>query len=38
MEIFYIYKEASLDNKLNDKYAIFPNIMFGNVIKIENHN
>ena len=38
MEIFYMYKEASLDNHLNDKYVIFRNIMFGNVIKIENRN
>jgi len=33
MEIFYVQKEASLDKQLNDKYTIFPNIIFNTILK-----
>jgi hypothetical protein len=33
---FYIYKEPSMDNQLNDKYTTFPNIIFDNILKKEN--
>ena len=34
----HVHKEALIDKKLNVKYAIFPNMMFGNLIKIKNRN
>jgi len=36
MERFYVHKEASIDNRLNDKHTIFPNIIFDTILKKEN--
>ena len=36
MERVYMHKEASSDNKLNDKYINFSNVIFDTIIKIEN--
>jgi hypothetical protein len=33
---YYVHKEATSDNQLNDKYAIFPNTIFDTILKNEN--
>jgi hypothetical protein len=35
-ETFYIYKEASSEDQLNDKHTIFPKVILDAIIKIGN--
>ena len=36
MQRFYIHEEASFYNELNEKYIIYPNLIFGTILKNEN--
>src|SRR5215469_4544053 len=38
LERFYIHKEASHNNHLNDNHTILPNKIFDTILKIQNHN
>jgi hypothetical protein len=33
---YYVHKEATSDNQLNDKHTIFPNTILDTVLKNEN--
>jgi hypothetical protein len=36
MQRFWIREEASFDNELNDRYTIYPNLIFDTILKNEN--
>jgi hypothetical protein len=33
---YFAHKEATSDNQLNEKYTIYPNIIFDTILKTEN--
>jgi hypothetical protein len=37
LETFYIFRETKLDNQINDKLAVRPNIIFETVVQKDPH-
>ena len=37
MEKFYIFRETTLDNQINDKLAVRPNIIFETIVLKDPH-
>jgi hypothetical protein len=38
LERFYIHKEASLNNHLNDDHTVIPNRVFDTILKMQHHH
>ena len=37
MKKFYIFRETKLDNQINDKLAVIPNVIFETIVQKDPH-